>query len=205
MDKEKKRAIHRWLRVHKHKRTAYKHMEGQHDNQKHGNRGTVHQDEPGGRAAGGVVTVGVNDREYMGGQFLPYSPEQWKAAYGRKAATAAKTYLEKKQEVAPYVWEKPGDPLDYPVWNYVNIGRFLGKASFDRATRQIKFDENDPPRLATMERGGKSIDDPAWRLPDNTWLTTRQLIHAYNSGTMWLPLWHRAEALREIAEGPGKK
>jgi hypothetical protein len=64
MDKEKKRAIHRWLRVHKHKRTVYKHLEGQHDNQKHGNRGTVHQDEaemsramqlPGARPANDIV------------------------------------------------------------------------------------------------------------------------------------------------------
>jgi hypothetical protein len=64
----------------------------------------VNQEEPGGRAQGGVTTIGINDNVYLGGQFLPKTELDKQNNERRKKR---KKYMERKQEIAPYIWELP--------------------------------------------------------------------------------------------------
>lgn len=97
----------------------YKHQMGEHPQVRHGNRGTVHQETPGGRAVGGVVTIGMNEETYAGGQFLPSTTLRKMAGAKRKVdtkyATEEERYLNTKQQTEPYVWEKPPSTDSRPI------------------------------------------------------------------------------------------
>ena len=122
----------------------------------------VKQVTPGGRAAGGVKTIGINDAQYRGGQFLP-SSEQGK--FYRAREKQQKEYLEKKQEVSPYKWEKP------PAINQRTIfPQIAGIFKYDKESDTFIIDSISQ---ATKEYLGKSYNKKI------------EWIKLYNSGLRW--------------------
>lgn len=100
----------------------YKHET--HDQSTHGNRKFVPQEKPGGRAAGGVFTVGMNEETYRGGQFLPTTALKKmytaRKKVDQKYATEEEKYLNTKQQVAPYKWEYPPNTNSKPISSHIS-------------------------------------------------------------------------------------
>ncbi len=204
--------IDEWLEEHKH-------LTGQHDQKRHGWRGAknqvtqaaarasasgdkskVQQEDKGGRAAGGVITVGINDKTYLGGQFLPNTPEQIAAQYGKKAAKNAMTWMERKQEVAPYEWEQPSTPLERAIFTVMS-GQ-MRDVYFDRNTKQWKYDSRS--RFVSSDANGKFTSNPldkemVWTKPDGTKLSAKQVLDIYNAGVRFLETKMRADELLRLA------
>lgn len=164
----------------------------------------VAQTDAGGRAAGGVITAGINARSYAGGQFLPNTTQQNQAKWAKLADANAKAYMEKKQEIAPYEWTKPSTELERAIFPRVS-GQMRG-VYFSRAKKQWSYDKNST-FLDLVRRADGEIDHyeqrpldqvHLWTLPDGTRLNAKNLLDLYNSGTYFLPIKDRADELERI-------
>lgn len=84
-----------------------------------GGRERVQQSEGGGRASGGVITEGINQRDYLGGQFLPNSTEQNASQERARMEKRSKEYMQRKQEIAPFVYDTPPTPSSTSVYKEI--------------------------------------------------------------------------------------
>jgi len=126
----------------------------------------VSQEGIGGRAAGGVFTVGINGRTYLGGQFLPESTEAAAEKEQTRLNKVAKEYINRKQEVAPYVWELPPTETSIPITR-----QLTGRVVWDFDNR--KYD---------WEATSQAIRDSS--LPSNA----EELVRRFNSGERWMEM-----------------
>lgn len=121
----------------------------------------VRQEKPGGRAAAGVQTIGINEAQYAGGQFLP-TTEFEKIYRARQKAT--KTYMERKQELEPYKWSTPPAPNMHSIFS-----RLLGVPA-ERVGDKLVF---HPEQLNEQQRKYLGAHIEAYSA-------------AYNRGERWI-------------------
>jgi len=163
---------------------------GDHNQQSHAGGGTVRQESPGGRALGGVTTIGMNEGQYRGGQFLPTTElQKWDRAEQRVNAD----YMSKKQSVSPKYggWETPPTPTSVPVHTQLS-----GVAQYDKIS--------DTYDISTV-----SEQTIAYRGGDKYRQHLRSAAESYNSGQRWREmnedeLSYRQQRIEKIA-GINKK
>ena len=163
------------------------------------------QEEPGGRAEGGGITLGINQRDYLGGQFLPYSEQQRIDALEKKRQEKAKAYLERKQSIGHGKWEKPPAENMAPIVNH--IGQF-GQYDFTSDTFETdlsKIKESFIPHLPSnyVELAIRYNNGERW-IEDND-LPHLQIINPGKSVTLSSDQIKELNLWRQIAERNWRK
>lgn len=140
------------------------------------------QVEPGGHARGGVITVGLNQKEYVGGQFLPYSDEQWSEKQSAYVDKTRKDFMQRKQMVDPYKWDFPPDEESFSILSHPGIN---GIIPLDKSTGKLELDKTPEAARGMYHKGQEEL--------------IGKLVNAYNSGDRWYRDLDRASRRDKIA------
>jgi hypothetical protein len=138
-----------------------------------------------GRARGGAGTLGINERIYRGGQFLPSTTEQRIEQASKVEAQRMRAYMARKQEVGPYEWATPPHPDVVPLTRFAKPGIFTTYEGEYKQKRMVLAEwgdgKHDPPGVL------RQTDDEKGTYEGRPWRVTAQMYaDAWNAGNRWV-------------------